>query len=169
MWATFTLSTSGQIRGNQLIDEIYQATGVQIDEDRFLYRSPDQVEADVPADRIDDVQAVVTAHVPDPLYFISDHEHSQGISARDTMRQYAEGLHLLSPHDKAYAVLGRAFAANDGSDLPTILAIDSKASAQAYVASKPEFQALTPDGRAWVADELNAIALVLQTLLVFAL
>lgn len=162
----FELATPA-IRGDQLADEIYQAVGLELDPTvDILYRPLLEVEIiPVASDPAGEIQAVVDTHVPDQEYFTEDLEAQQADAARAAMYEYSRGLHGLTPHDRAYTIFGRAFAVNDGLTLPEVLAIDSKSAAQSYVSAKPEFQALAAAERAWVVDELNAIALVLQVLL----
>lgn len=68
----FTI-TPDQIRGDQLADEILQATGIDV-LDRYTFYPPDEVRIagdDVAAAEAE-IQAVIDAHVPDPLYFPED-------------------------------------------------------------------------------------------------
>jgi hypothetical protein len=165
----FNLTAGASFRGDQLADEIEAATGIALDpvEDLSFYPKRNEVEIQAISDDPGGaVQAVVTAHTQDLQYFPADHEREQANTARTGVKQLAQGLHQLSPHDKAYAVLGRAFAFNDGADPQAILAIDSRAAATAYVTGKQEWADLGPAGKAWAVDELNAFALVLQALLV---
>ena len=69
----FVLCIEYQIRGDQLIHEIRQATDINLT-DRYTFYSPSTVS--VPAEYVAgheaEIQAVVDAHVPDPLYFPAD-------------------------------------------------------------------------------------------------
>jgi predicted RNase H-like HicB family nuclease len=74
---TFTI-TPNQIRGDQLADEILQATGIDI-LGRYSFYPPSEVHisgGDV-AEARDEIQAVIDAHVPDPLYFPEDVERER--------------------------------------------------------------------------------------------
>ena len=68
----FTIQLDG-IRGDQLADEILQATALDV-LGRYTFYTPDQVHIvgdDIAAAQAA-IQAVVDVHVPDPLYFPSD-------------------------------------------------------------------------------------------------
>jgi hypothetical protein len=81
----FRLVAAGLVRGDQLVDEIKQATGLDL-AGRYRFLPPDAVvidrddavldaEADVLAAK-DQIAAIVAAHVPDPLYFPEDRERA---------------------------------------------------------------------------------------------
>jgi len=72
---TFILPTDMQIRGDQLVDEILQATGIDLT-DRYAFYPPDEVRVpdELVAGHEAEIQAVIDAHVPDPLYFPEDLE-----------------------------------------------------------------------------------------------
>jgi hypothetical protein len=79
--AYFTLSSPNQIRGDQLADEILVATGVDLGTgimQHIIFYEPLTVE--IPDGLIAgleaEIQAVVTAHVPDPLYFQWDRDEA---------------------------------------------------------------------------------------------
>jgi len=61
------------IRGDQLVDEILSATGIDL-ENHYAFRPPNTVRvADaIIAGREVEIQALIDIHVPDPLYFPAD-------------------------------------------------------------------------------------------------
>ena len=69
----FTLTATNKIRGNQLVDEILQATGIDLT-DKYTFYPPDKVR--VPDALVvgheAEIQAIVDVHEPDPLYFPAD-------------------------------------------------------------------------------------------------
>jgi len=71
----FTLSGQLQIRGDQLVDEIYQATGLDVT-DRYVFRSPETV--DIGGEDIvpfrDQISDIIANHVPVDIYFPEDAE-----------------------------------------------------------------------------------------------
>jgi hypothetical protein len=67
-----------QIRGDQLVDEILQATGVDLTEQYAFYaprtvRVPD----DLVAGREAEIQTIIDDHVPNPQYFPEDVERQR--------------------------------------------------------------------------------------------
>jgi hypothetical protein len=78
---TFSI-TPDQIRGDQLVDEILQATGLDVGM-RYTFHPPDRVAIagdDVAAAQAQ-IQATIDAHVPDPLYFTRDVELKRQMDA----------------------------------------------------------------------------------------
>mgnify|MGYP001127554430 CR=1 FL=1 len=81
----FQLAKPLAIRGDQLMDEIWRATGLDLTA-RYSFMEPDLVvidRGDVAADAKPDVlaakdkiAATIAAHVPDPLYFPEDRERA---------------------------------------------------------------------------------------------
>ena len=69
----FILLVAGKIRGDQLVDEILQATGINLT-DQYTFYPPSTVRLpeSVVAGHESEIQAIVDAHVPDPLYFPAD-------------------------------------------------------------------------------------------------
>ena len=69
----FILSEANEIRGDQLVDEILTATGVDLT-DKYTFYIPITVE--VPDAWVEgheeEIQAIIDVHVPDPLYFPAD-------------------------------------------------------------------------------------------------
>lgn len=79
----FTLSTPGQIRGDQLADEIYQATGVNLGsgiQANIAFDPPDTViiPDSLAIGHETEIQTVISAHLPDPLYLPEDVERADG-------------------------------------------------------------------------------------------
>ena len=78
------------IKGHQLADEIFQTTGIDV-VDRYSYYSPDDdypfghiVINGIDIDQnVTAIQAVIDAHVPDPLYFEEDIERANRVSAKE--------------------------------------------------------------------------------------
>ncbi len=70
----FTI-TPNTIRGDQLADEIFQATGIDVLY-RYTFYPPDQVHivGDDVAEAQTQIQTVIDSHTPDPLYFPEDLE-----------------------------------------------------------------------------------------------
>ena len=81
----FMLVTEYIIRGDQLVDEILSATGIDL-ENYYVFLAPDIVRvADaIIAGREVEIQAIIDVHVPDPLYFPADlvREIEQGTDAQ---------------------------------------------------------------------------------------
>ena len=71
--AKFILPTDNAIRGDQLVDEILKTTGIDL-EYKYGFSPPNTVTAadNAVAGREAEIQAIVDAHVPDPLYFEED-------------------------------------------------------------------------------------------------
>ncbi len=70
----FALPKKDRIRGRQLVDEILRATDLDVTE-RYDYlptRNVVRLFGDDVADRAADIQAIIDAHEPDPLYFAED-------------------------------------------------------------------------------------------------
>ena len=81
--AIFTIS--GAIRGDQLVDEILQATGIDMT-DRYSYIPPDTITAfgaDIDTAQAE-IQAIIDTHVPDYSYFAYDlvRQNKQDVIAR---------------------------------------------------------------------------------------
>ena len=74
----FTLPNPNEIHGHQLADEILQATGIDVI-NRYSFIPPDRVK--ITGEDIEEsaaaIQAVIDAHVPDPLYFPEDRERAE--------------------------------------------------------------------------------------------
>ena len=164
---SFDLHNGGEWRGDQLADEINKAIGSSYDVFDLSFFAEDLiVNIDIPEEQVEAVQAVVSSHAADLEYFTADLEKKQSRDARKSLKGSMVGLHGLSPRDKAYALLGRAFAIVDGQDSDTIRAIDDKAGAAAYITSKPEWNALPQVAKNWERDMLEAFALILQGMIV---
>ena len=75
---TFKLPTDNQIRGDQLVDEILKATTIDLT-DNYSFYPPNKVRVpdELVAGREAEIQAVIDAHVPDPLYFPEDLERQK--------------------------------------------------------------------------------------------
>ena len=80
----FTLPNSN-VKGHQLADEIIKATGIdvvnrysRIGETLDFVINGEDIEANATT-----IQAVIDAHVPDPLYFAEDIEMANRISAKE--------------------------------------------------------------------------------------
>jgi len=74
------------IRGDQLVDEITQSTGIDV-LDRYTFYPPNEVRItgdDVAAAQAA-IQVVIDAHEPDPLYFPEDVEHARAEAAEATV------------------------------------------------------------------------------------
>jgi hypothetical protein len=91
MMAEFRLPVANQIRGDQLADEILQATGIDIGQgirQRLTFREPDVVvipDADV-GNQAAEIQAAIDAHVSDPHYFQDDREETAARGAWQDLR-----------------------------------------------------------------------------------
>lgn len=77
--ATFTLSNDYAIRGDQLVDEIQAATGIDLGEGSrtqlsFVPPNIVQIPDELVGDQADAIQAIIDAHVPDPMYFQDDRD-----------------------------------------------------------------------------------------------
>jgi hypothetical protein len=85
MTTTVFSITPNTVRGDQLADEILQATGIDV-LNRYSFRAPDEVHivGDDVADEAEAIQAVVNAHVPNPLYFPEDVERARQEQADET-------------------------------------------------------------------------------------
>ena len=84
-WTSFTI-TPDNIRGGQLADEIGKATGLQVI-DRYERYLPDKIRIsgdDVAAAQAA-IQAVIDAHVLDPLYFPEDVQRALALAAETTV------------------------------------------------------------------------------------
>ena len=164
----FTLSQPNQIRGDQLAAEIREdvtTTATPTVDDVVFYPPSEVLVVGVPEGDEPVVQGVVSAHVPQAFYFPEDYERQQAQYAGAALAYYKQGLGQLSAADKAYAILGRVFAIRDGADEGVVLGIVDRATAVAYITSKAEWQGLPASAKAWIGDELEALALVLQALL----
>jgi hypothetical protein len=75
--AQFILPQDNKIKGSQLIDEILKATGIDLT-DKYAFYPPDtvQVHDSFVAGHEAEIQAIVEAHEPDPLYFHADRERA---------------------------------------------------------------------------------------------
>jgi hypothetical protein len=71
--AQFMLLEPNQVRGDQLIDEIRKATGIDLT-NFYTFHPPSTLELldALVEGREVEIQAIVDAHVPDPLYFYAD-------------------------------------------------------------------------------------------------
>ena len=69
----FTLTATNKIRGDQLVDEILQSTGIDLT-DKYVFYPPNKVQVPdaLVAGREAEIQAIVDVHEPDPLYFPAD-------------------------------------------------------------------------------------------------
>ncbi len=78
---TILFTLPGEVRGDQLADEVGAATGLDVARltDDVSFRPPDAVE--LPRDPYEAhaaaIEAAITAHVPDPLYFPADVERAR--------------------------------------------------------------------------------------------
>ena len=74
----FTLTNPNEIHGDQLVDEILIETGIDVS-NRYSFCPPDKVK--ITGEDIEEsaaaIQAVIDAHVPDPLYFPEDRERAE--------------------------------------------------------------------------------------------
>lgn len=89
----FTLAQDGAVRGDQLADEIQQATGLDVAE-RYAYAAPRTINIvgdDVPP-LADAIQAVVTAHVPQTDYWPAERQRSQARGKVVQLAQSAVGV-----------------------------------------------------------------------------
>jgi hypothetical protein len=84
---TILFSLPGEVRGDQLADEVGAATGLDVARlaDDVSFRPPDAVE--LPRDPYEAyaaaIEATIAAHVPDPLYFPADVERARQDAADD--------------------------------------------------------------------------------------
>ena len=78
--------------------------------------------------------------------------------AEALIRQYLAGLGSLEIIDFGYAYVARLIAVANGEDLPTVLAIDDRDSAQAYITGLDEWDALPAAVRQWLAIDLESRA-----------
>ena len=74
----FTLTATNKIRGDQLVDEIARATGIDLT-DKYGFYPPNKVQVPdaLVAGREAEIQAIVDVHEPDPLYFPADVQSSK--------------------------------------------------------------------------------------------
>lgn len=93
-------------------------------------------------------------------------EAAQADSARTNLQGLMQGLQGLSAEDKSYAIACRIMAHKDGATQQTILSIVDRATAVAYITSKPEWTGATAATRALVGDVLEMVAGITQVLLV---
>lgn len=89
----FQLSQPGQIRGDQLVDEIRQALGIDVGE-RLAFIPPQAVRITGADQYADQLRALVAAHVPDPAYFQADRDASALKSRVVTLAQSAVGVRV---------------------------------------------------------------------------
>lgn len=80
-------------------------------------------------------------------------------------QQLTAGLGGLSVEDRSYAITARVMAYKDGATNGVILGISSKASAQAYVTSKPEWGTVPNTVRPMLIDMLETMAGMAQVIM----
>jgi hypothetical protein len=157
----------GQYNGGQLAEEINAATGLSLSPvDVLLSPRRGEMWVDVSPDLVDDIQAVVDAYVYNPSGTIQQQEILQSIQASSNLRDAMAGLYGLSARDKAYALVGRAFAIADQAGAEIVQGIVDRDTAATYITSKSEWSNLSPEVKAWQADNLEALALLFQAVLV---
>lgn len=85
----FTLQNPGAVRGDQLADEIKQATGLNV---RVSYLPPAAIEIsdDLQGKQVQ-VAAIVAAHIPDPLYFQGEKDALLASTNETILRTKLEG------------------------------------------------------------------------------
>lgn len=111
------------------------------------------------------IDAIIAAHDPQSLTTIQ-RETVQAATAKTTLQALMSGLHGLSAEDKSYAIACRIMAQKDGANNQVVIAIVDRATATAYVTSKPEWTGATAATRALVGDVLEMIAGITQMMLV---
>lgn len=89
----FLLSQDGVVRGSQLADEIFHATGLDVGE-RYAYSAPRSIVivGDDVAAQADAIQSVVAAHVPQTDYFDSERKSRQALNRVKNLAQGAVGI-----------------------------------------------------------------------------
>jgi hypothetical protein len=120
----FTLSNPDQIRGDQLVDEIFQATGVDV-EGSYGFEPPATVTIalDLTAGQVSDIGAVIAGHVRDPLYFEADRERQarEDRLASDRATWLASQLANKTPAEVHQIVEGRAQSATTVAEMRQVL------------------------------------------------
>ncbi len=81
------------------------------------------------------------------------------------IRAHLDALAGLPADDKAYALMGRMFAVNDGASQAVISGIVDRNTAKAYVTAKPQWSNLTAASKIWEGQSLDMLAKVFQIML----
>jgi len=96
----------------------------------------------------------VTINTPGDTFL----EGKQREVIEERAREILGGLASLDVTDFGYAYVARMLAKANGENLATILAIDSKATSQAYITGMSQWSALSVATRQWLAVDLEARA-----------
>jgi len=161
--ARFTLSEPHALRIDQLAAEIaaVPACALNATVESIIFFPPLEVEVkntgDDP-DQLTAIQTVVSAHIPQRPFFEEEFDQAQADDVREVVRTYLRGLNRLPIEDFGYAYLGRLIAKADGASEAEILAIVDKVTAQAYITSMNEWEALPSATKQWLAVDLESRA-----------
>jgi len=153
----FSLLQPYGVRGDQLADELDKDERVTLKPgvDRITFYAPQEVEMPCAAGEEDVVQSIVSAHVPQALYFDRDYSNRQRDLIDAMARELLTGLGKIeNVADFGYAYTARLLAKAAGATPSEILAIMDQATAQAYITSMSEWGALPVAVRQWLAVDL---------------
>ncbi len=156
---------AGRINAQRLGDEL-AAAGLSAS--FTLHQAPGQCDGAFEENNSLALQAILDVHNPHTLS--SDQQDAADLLAQqtdtDVLRPHLKALRALPAEDAAYALMGRAMAYRDGASGATIAGIVDRASAAAYLQSKPEWVNLTAASKAWMADLLDMQAYMFQLVIV---
>ena len=156
---------AGRINPALLVEEL-EAAG--LDPAFSLTQGPGQCDVIFQEANAAALQTVVNAHQPAALS-TDQQDRAQRAAQHDDLAvvlPHLKALRALPAEDAAYALMGRAMAYRDGASGATISGIVDRASAAAYLQSKPEWINLTAASKAWMADMLDMQAYVFQLVIV---
>jgi hypothetical protein len=89
---------------------------------------------------------------------VSTDEEAQASAAERAIRKYLAGLAQLDAVDFGYAYVARLLAVANGESDVTVLAIDSRATAQSYITGMSQWGNLTAAQRQWLVVDLESRA-----------
>jgi len=167
MTTTITLAhvPAGRINVRLLIEQL-QAAGLNTAFE--LQQAPGIMDGVFEENNASALQAILNAHNPNALS--SDQQDAADLAAQDDdlmiILPHLRALRALPAEDAAYALMGRAMAYKDGANGATISGIVDRATAAAYITSKPEWSNLTAATKAWTTDSLDMLAYVFQLVIV---
>lgn len=163
----FPFPPAGYIHGAQLEYEIDQGGFVPAPGEEWIQVATDNTQVIINgADPSDEAAlgALVAAHVPDPEYFPIGKAQGNSTATKSWMRPYMEDLLGQSPQDITYAMYARALAYENGETQETIMGIDTRQQAEAYIAGLPEWQAMPVEVRTFMALLLRANARMFEVI-----